>query len=97
VFFNFIVSINWLGFGWFDKFKFGLKHRVNMVWLGWFCKPTETTLRDLLVEELKRGDVVVIPEIGFGSVNGFLLHNLRKQLSPFIIFACPKSNHGVTK
>jgi len=33
-------------------------------------KPTEMTLRDLLVEELKRKGVVVIPEMSFRTVDG---------------------------
>ena len=33
-------------------------------------KPTEVTLRDLLVEELKRRGVVVVPEVSFRTVDG---------------------------
>lgn len=33
-------------------------------------KPTEMTLRDLLVEELKRRGVVVVPEVSFKTVDG---------------------------
>lgn len=33
-------------------------------------KPTEMTLRDLLIEELKRRGVVVIPEVSFRTVDG---------------------------
>ena len=33
-------------------------------------KPTEMTLRDLLVEELKRRGVVVVPEVSFRTVDG---------------------------
>jgi hypothetical protein len=33
-------------------------------------KPTEMTLQDLLVEELKRRGVVVVPEVSFRTVDG---------------------------
>jgi len=33
-------------------------------------KPTEMSLRDLLVEELKRRGVVVVPEVSFRTVDG---------------------------
>lgn len=33
-------------------------------------RPTEMTLRDLLVEELKRSGVVVIPEVSYRTVDG---------------------------
>jgi hypothetical protein len=33
-------------------------------------KPTEMSLRDLLVDELKRRGVVVVPEVSFRTVDG---------------------------
>jgi len=33
-------------------------------------KPTEMSLRDLLVEELRRRGVVVVPEVSFRAVDG---------------------------
>ena len=33
-------------------------------------KPTEMSLRDLLVEELRRRGVVVVPEVSFRTVDG---------------------------
>jgi hypothetical protein len=33
-------------------------------------KPTEMTLRDLLIEQLKRRGVVVVPEVSFRTVDG---------------------------
>lgn len=33
-------------------------------------KPTEMTLRDLLIEELKRRGVVVVPEVSFRTIDG---------------------------
>ena len=41
-------------------------------------KPTEMSLRDLLVEELKRRGVVVVPEVSFRAV-----HNTIKIISGF--------------